>query len=93
MPKDHTAILKGIDRLEIGANRNFSKKCKVLHLESHTDRHWGPLTLKELEILVDTELNIGQQCALAEKDLSWTGLQKILAAGQGRRTLCSTQQR
>lgn len=43
----------------------------------------GPVRWNELEILVDTELNIGQQCALAAKDLSQVALQKVLAAGQG----------
>lgn len=38
MPKDHAAILKGIDRLERGANGNFSK-CKVLHLGSNSPMH------------------------------------------------------
>lgn len=63
MPEDHTAILKGLDRLEIGANSNFmafsKEKCQALHLGSSnghcTDAlidAGGPLRWKKLEILV-----------------------------------------
>ena len=69
-----------LDRLEKGANRNIMKfnkeKCRILHLGTNNPMHQcmlgatqleGNLAEKALGILVDTTLNMSQQCALAAK--------------------------
>ncbi|KAK4810823.1 hypothetical protein QYF61_008795 [Mycteria americana] len=57
MPEGRAAIQRDLDRLEKWADRNlmqFNKgKCKILHLD--------------LGVLVDTKLNMSQQCAFAAK--------------------------
>ena len=76
---------------------NFNKeKCQILHLGRNNPMHRYMLGATQLEIslaekglgiLVDTKLNMSQQCALAAKVAS--GIlssirKKVLPAGQGR---------
>ncbi|PKU45162.1 rna-directed dna polymerase from mobile element jockey-like [Limosa lapponica baueri] len=71
------AIQRDFSRLEKRAERNFLKlkkvKCRVLHLGMNTSMHQSMLGLesslaeKDLRVLVDTKLNVSQQCALATK--------------------------
>lgn len=75
-PEGHTAIQRDLDRLQKWADKNFSKfnieKCRVLHGE---EQYYIPvnalghparkhLCRKELRNLVDTKLNMRQQCTL-----------------------------
>ena len=64
-------------RVDIGAE---SFVVEVLHLESRNPRHQYTLQAKrlersiakkDLEILLDTKLNMNQQCALVVKCQSW----------------------
>ncbi|KAK4830573.1 LOW QUALITY PROTEIN: hypothetical protein QYF61_011751 [Mycteria americana] len=68
------------DRLKKGANRNLKKfnkeNCRVLHLGRNNPMHQymlgatqleDNLAEKALEVLVDTKLNMSQQCVLATK--------------------------
>jgi len=79
LPEGCAAIQKDLDRLEKWASRNFltfSKgKYKVLHLGRNNPMQEYMLAVIQLEsslaeedlrILVDTSLNMSQQCALAE---------------------------
>ncbi|KAK4827847.1 hypothetical protein QYF61_021984 [Mycteria americana] len=78
MPVGRAAIQRDLDRLEKWANRNlvnFSKgKGKSLYLGRNmrglymlrADWQQSSFAEKELGVLVDTKLNISQQCALAE---------------------------
>ncbi|KAK4831263.1 hypothetical protein QYF61_016733 [Mycteria americana] len=76
-------LAKSLDRLEKWADRNLMKfdkvKCKVMHLRTNnpcTSIGWGAYHLqsslaeKDLGVLVDTKLNMSQQCALAAKKAS-----------------------
>ncbi|KAK4832341.1 hypothetical protein QYF61_021870 [Mycteria americana] len=75
-PEGFAAIQRGLDRLEKWVNRNIIKfserKCKVLHLARNNPRHQytlgadqleSSLAEKDLEVLVDTKLNMSQRCA------------------------------
>lgn len=73
--EDHPAIPKGLDRLEIGANRNFmtfrKEKCKVLHLGSNNPVHQWMLGAIQMERAGDPggyQAEYWPECALAEKD-------------------------
>ena len=81
--EDHAAIQRDLDRLEKWVDRNIMKlnkeKCKVLHLRRNNLRHQYTLRAvwlessfsgKGLGILVDTNLNMSQQCALAIKKVN-----------------------
>ena len=75
MPEAHAAIQRDLNRLEKLAVRNLMKfnkgKCKALHLGRNNPRHLYMLGAthveksfaeKALEVLVDTKLNVSQQC-------------------------------
>ncbi|GAB0209608.1 mitochondrial enolase superfamily member 1 [Grus japonensis] len=79
-PEGHAAIQRDLNRLEKWADRNLMKfnrgKCQVLPLRRNDPRHQYilgatqleiSLAEKALELLVDTKLNMSQQCALATK--------------------------
>lgn len=68
------------------------EQCKALHLGSKNPIHQYMLgiillensfTGQTLEVLVDTKLNMGQQCTLAAKAarVSWAALGGLLPAG------------
>jgi len=75
MPED-----RNLDRLKKWADRNlmkFNKECKVLHLGKNmhsyilrTTQLESSLTEKDLGVLVNTRLNMGQQCAIAAKKVN-----------------------
>ncbi|KAK4824374.1 hypothetical protein QYF61_014034 [Mycteria americana] len=69
MPAGHAAIQRDLDRLEKWDDRNLTKlnkeKCEVLHLGRN-----NPCTKKNLGVLVDTRLNMSQQCTLVEKKVN-----------------------
>ncbi|PKU48658.1 rna-directed dna polymerase from mobile element jockey-like [Limosa lapponica baueri] len=80
MPGGQAAIQSVLNKLEKCANRNlikFSKgKCKVLHLGRSNPMHQYMLEATQLEsssaekdlgVLVNTKLNMSQQCVLAPK--------------------------
>ncbi|GAB0179881.1 mitochondrial enolase superfamily member 1 [Grus japonensis] len=80
MPEGCAAIQRDLSRLEKWADRNLMKfnkrKCKVLHLGRNNPIHQGMLRATQMEnclaendlgFLVDTKLNMSQQCALAAK--------------------------
>jgi len=69
-----------VDRLEEWANKNLMKfnkdKCKVLHLRKHNpgvEHRLGSTQLgsnsveRDLEVLVDSKLNMSEECAAAAK--------------------------
>ncbi|GAB0210381.1 mitochondrial enolase superfamily member 1, partial [Grus japonensis] len=76
-----TAIQRALERLENRAERNLMKfnkgKCQALHLWRNNPMHQYMLEANRLEssfaeknlggLLVDTKLNMSQQCALAAK--------------------------
>ncbi|KAK4828377.1 hypothetical protein QYF61_026115 [Mycteria americana] len=79
-PEGCAAIQRQLDRLEKCLNRNFMKfnqdKFQVLHLRKNNSMHQymlgvtkleNSLAEKELQVLVDTKLNMSQQCVLAAK--------------------------
>ncbi|GAB0206125.1 mitochondrial enolase superfamily member 1 [Grus japonensis] len=76
-PEGCAAIQKDLERLEKLSDRHFMRfnkgKCKVLHLRRNDPRHQYMLRATQLEsslaekalgVLVDTKLNMNQQCAL-----------------------------
>ncbi|KAK4823954.1 LOW QUALITY PROTEIN: hypothetical protein QYF61_008340 [Mycteria americana] len=80
MPEPCAAIQKDLDRLEKWVNRNLMElnkgKCKLLHLGRNNPMHQYNLRTNRLEssfaekdlgILLDTNLNMGQQCVLGAK--------------------------
>jgi len=84
--------------MEKQADRNlvkFSKeKCKVLHLGRNNPRYQYMLGSDQLEssfaekalgVLLDDELIMNQECALAAKKpvIPWAALGGVLPAGQG----------
>ncbi|KAK4830628.1 hypothetical protein QYF61_012453 [Mycteria americana] len=82
-PEGSAAIQRDLDRLEKWADRNlmkFSKeKCEVLHLGRNNAMHQQMLGAtqpensfveKDLGVMVDTRLNMSQECTLAAKKAS-----------------------
>ncbi|GAB0187291.1 mitochondrial enolase superfamily member 1 [Grus japonensis] len=82
-PEGCAAIQRDLDRLEKQADRNHIKfnkgKCKVLHLGRNNPKHnymLGATQLessfaeKDLEVLMDTRMNISKQHALAAKKVN-----------------------
>ncbi|KAK4824376.1 hypothetical protein QYF61_014036 [Mycteria americana] len=83
MPAGHAAIQRDLDRLEKWDDRNLMKlnkeKCEVLHLGRNNPMHQymlgatqleSSLAEKNLGVLVDTRLNMSQQCTLVEKKVN-----------------------
>jgi len=79
-PEGHAAIQRDLNRLEKWTDRNlipFNKgKCKVTHLGRNNPMHQNMLGASQLEsnstekdqgVLVDSRLNMSQQCALVAK--------------------------
>ncbi|KAK4828884.1 hypothetical protein QYF61_001442 [Mycteria americana] len=79
-PEGHAAIQWDLNRLDKWTDKNFMQfnkgKCKALHLGKNNPMHWYMLRDTQLEksiaerdlgVLVDTKLNMNQQCALAAK--------------------------
>ncbi|GAB0184084.1 mitochondrial enolase superfamily member 1 [Grus japonensis] len=77
----HADVQRDLDRLEKWTNRNLMKfikgKCKILHLARNNPTHQYMLGItwlessfaeKALGVLVDTKLNMSQQCALVAKN-------------------------
>ena len=105
IPEGCAAIQRDLDRLKKWADRNLMKfnkgKCKVLHLGRNNPMHQCMLGATQLEssckekdlgVLVDTRLNMSQQCALAAKKMN--GIfsfirQSIASRDQGRSPLRS----
>ncbi|GAB0182191.1 mitochondrial enolase superfamily member 1 [Grus japonensis] len=84
-PEGHSVIQRDLSRLEKWADRNLTKfnkgKCKVLHLGRNNPRHKymlgatqleGNLAKNSLWVLVETKLNMSQQCALVTKKVNAT---------------------
>jgi len=82
-PESHAVTQRNLERLEKWADRNFIKvnkgKCNVLHPGKKNPRHQHVLMATQLEssfaekdqgILVDTKLNMNQQCILAAKKVN-----------------------
>ncbi|GAB0183557.1 hypothetical protein GRJ2_000821000 [Grus japonensis] len=107
MLEGRTAIQRDLNRLEKWADRKlmkFSKvKCKVLHVGRSSPRHQymleadqleSSLAEKDLVVLLDTRLNMSQQCALAAKaanDILGRVRQSIISRSrEGILPLCST---
>ncbi|KAK4829413.1 hypothetical protein QYF61_003977 [Mycteria americana] len=91
------AIQRDLDRLENWADRNLTKfnkgKCKVLHLGRNSLMYQHRLGANHLEssfaekalgVLVDTKLNMSQQCALAAKANSILGYIRRSVANRWR---------
>ncbi|KAK4830009.1 LOW QUALITY PROTEIN: hypothetical protein QYF61_008272 [Mycteria americana] len=90
-PEGCAAVQRDLDRLEKWAERNlmkFNKKYSILHLGRKNSMHQHMLGADQLEsglaennlgVLVDTKLNMSQQCALLQRRLivSWTALGKV----------------
>jgi len=107
VPEGHAAIQRDLCRLEKWADRNLMKfnkeKCRVLHLARNNPMHQhmlgadqleSSLAEKELDVLVDTMLNMSQQCALVSKKrlVSWAELGGLFPPGQRRGSFPSTPQ-
>ena len=83
MPEGWAAIQRDLNRLEKWAGRNLIKfnkgKCKVLHLGRNNPMQQymlaaaqleSSLAEKDLGVLGDTRLNMGQQCAPVAKKVN-----------------------
>lgn len=75
-PKSHAVIQHNLDRLSDKNLKVQQGKLEVLHMGKNNSRHqymlWVTQTessssKKDLGVLVDTKMNISQQCALATK--------------------------
>ncbi|GAB0178811.1 mitochondrial enolase superfamily member 1 [Grus japonensis] len=97
MPESCDAIQRNHNKLEKWANRHLPKfnkwKYKVLHLGRNNPRHQSipgaaqlesSFSEKHLGILVDTQLNISQQCALAAKKVNGMTPCPLTSIGIGR---------
>ena len=71
MPKGRTAICRDLNRLEKWDDRNLTKSCtwngKTPSTQAGADWLQSSFLIRDLGVLVDTKVNMYQQCALVVK--------------------------
>lgn len=80
--RDHDSLKKWTDgKFEVSLKFKCSCKCRVLNLGRNNPRHQYRLAIcllesssaeNDLGVLLDTELNIGQQCVLVARKANGT---------------------
>lgn len=69
MPKGRTAIWRDLNRLEKWDDRNLTKSCTWNGKTPQSGADWlqSSFPIRDLGVLVDTKVNMDQQCALVVK--------------------------